>query len=303
MDEPTVVAVDVGGTSVKAALVGADLEPLRAERRPSTREGGAVAVGPIAELIRELADGQDTAGVGVVVPGIVDDTAGVVRDAVNLGWRELPLRERLAAATGLPVRIGHDVRAGGLAEFTVGAAAGLDNALFLAIGTGIAAAAMVDGRMLAAGGYAGEVGHVVVDPGGEVCGCGATGCLETLAAAPALVRRYTSLTGVTRTAADIAARLSGDPAAARVWSDLTEALAIALHTATSLFGPERIVLGGGLSEAGDALVGPVAEALRGRLTFHRGPEVVRARLGQDAGRVGAALLAWAATGERGVGQG
>jgi len=296
MGEQAVVAVDVGGTSVKAALVSPDLTPLRALRRPSSRVGGAVALGPIADLIGELAGGADVAGVGVAVPGIVDDATGVVRAAVNLGWTDLPLRDELAAACGLPLRVGHDVRTGGLAEFTVGAAAGVRNALFVAIGTGIAAASLVDGRLVAAGGYAGEIGHVVVDPAGATCGCGTVGCLETLAAAPALARRYAALTGVERTAEEICALLPDDPAASRVWADMVEALAIALHTACTLFGPEVVVLGGGLSEAGAALTGPVAEALGRRLTFQRRPSVVRAALGQDAGRAGAALMAWDAAG-------
>ncbi|OLR94016.1 ROK family protein [Actinokineospora bangkokensis] len=296
MDQRAVVAVDIGGTAVKAALVSAELVALRELRRPSERAGGAVALAPVAAMITELAADAEVVGVGVVVPGIVDDAAGVVRAAVNLGWVDLPLRAELAAAVGLPLRVGHDVRAGGLAEFTVGAAAGVANAFFTAIGTGIAAAAKVDGHLLAGGGYAGEFGHIVVDQAGDVCGCGTVGCLETLAAAPALPRRYRALTGVERTAQEIAGLVGADPAATLVWEDAVRALGTALHTAVTLFGPEVVVLGGGLSEAGAALVDPVAADLDRRLSFQRRPRVVRAALGQQAGRAGAALMAWEAAG-------
>ncbi|MFC7615837.1 ROK family protein [Actinokineospora soli] len=290
-----VVAVDVGGTSVKAALVARDLSPVRTLREPTQRVDGSVDVAHIADLIGRLAADTAVVGVGVAVPGIVDDTTGHVHTAVNLGWLDLPLQSRLGAMTGLPLLVQHDVRTGGLAEFTVGAATGVPDAVFVPIGTGIAAAFQVDGRPLVAGGFAGEIGHLVVDPGGVPCNCGQVGCLETLAAAPAVARRYTERTGSPATAADVAALLSkGDPDATAVWDDAVRALGAALAIATTLTGPEVIVLGGGLAEAGDALTDPVRDDLHARLTFQRKPRVVRAALGQDAGRAGAALLGWRA---------
>lgn len=292
------VAVDVGGTSIKAALVDRDLAAVRVLREPTRRVGGAADVGQIADLVSRLAGDDQVAGVGVAVPGVVDDVTGVVRTAVNLGWRDLPLRDELAARTGLPLLVRHDVRTGALAEFTLGAAAGEADAVFLAIGTGIAAALQVDGHPLVAGGYAGEIGHLVVDPGGAPCPCGARGCLETLAAAPAVARRYAERSGRSvADAAEVAARLAqGDPDAAAVWRDAVAALATALLAAVTTLGSRVIVLGGGLAEAGEALVGPVREDLHARLTFQAPPRVVRAALGQDAGRAGAALLAWQAAG-------
>ncbi len=289
--DPRVVAVDVGGTAIKAALVDRDLRAVETLREPTRRVAGVVDVAHIAALITRLAEGHDVVGVGVAVPGIVDDAAGVVRAAVNLGWTDLPLRARLAAATGLPLLVRHDVRTGALAEFTVGAGKGAVDALFVPIGTGIAAAAQVDGHLLSAAGYAGEIGHLVVDPGGAVCGCGQRGCLETVAAAPAYPRRYTELSGTpVADAAAVAALLDTDEHARTVWREAVDALATALCGAVTLFGPSVIVLGGGVAEAGEALLGPVRAELLGRLTFQRRPEVVAAALGQDAGRAGAALL-------------
>ncbi|WP_026426106.1 ROK family protein [Actinokineospora inagensis] len=290
-----VVAVDVGGTSIKAALVDRDLRAITTLREPTRRVGEVADVAQIAELINKLGEGHEVVGAGVAVPGIVDDNLGLVRAAVNLGWVDVPLRDQVADATGVPLLVRHDVRTGGLAEFTVGAGKGADDALFLPVGTGIAAAVQVDGRMLGAAGYAGEIGHVVVDPDGAVCGCGTRGCLETLAAAPAFARRYAERTGRTvADAAGVAALLSTDPDARAVWRDAVDALATALLAAVTLFGPAVIVIGGGVAEAGEALVGPVREELLSRLQFQRRPDVVRAALGQDAGRVGAALLGWQA---------
>jgi glucokinase len=256
-------------------------------------------VGQIVELIEELrgrAGSATVVGVGVAAPGIIDERLGIARAAVNLGWRDLPLRDRLAGAAGLPVALGHDVRTGGLAEFTVGAATGVRNAMFVPIGTGIAAAVLVDGHRLDADGYAGEIGHVVVDPGGQVCGCGTRGCLETVASAAFIARNYAERSGrpVTR-ASDVAeAVVNGDEDAAAVWARAVEGLATAITTAITLLSPEVIAIGGGLSESGDTLLTPLRAALAGRLAFQREPTLVRAALGDNAGCIGAGILAWRA---------
>ncbi|HEV8561832.1 MAG TPA: ROK family protein [Actinophytocola sp.] len=302
-----VVAIDLGGTAIKAALVDSDLATVHTIRVPTRRTDGIVDVHQLAEVADELSNlaatqNNTVTGIGVCVPGIVDGDQGIVRFTANLGWRDVPLRERLAEHTKLPLRIGHDVRTGGLAEFTVGAAVGVRNAMFMPVGTGIAAAFMVDGHELTAGGFAGEIGHAVVDPHGTVCGCGARGCLETLASASAIARRYGEKTGeAVRGAHEVAGRMAGgDPVARKVWDDAVGALATALTMASALLGPEVIVIGGGLAESGEALFAPLREEVAGRLTFHRRPEIVPAALGDNAGCTGAGLLAWRAVREAGV---
>jgi glucokinase len=181
-----------------------------------------------------------------------------------------------------------------MAEARVGAGHGEPHVLFMAIGTGIAAAHVVDGKAFAgAHGAAGEVGHVVVRPGGAPCGCGMRGCLETVASAAAIGRRYAELSGIAdATAFDVAARsAAGEPLAETVWLDAVEALADGLLTAQALYDAGIVVLGGGLAEAGEALLGPLRTALDQRVTFHRMPQLVRAALGDTAGCLGAALLA------------
>jgi glucokinase len=290
MSPPCVVALDLGGTSLKAGLVDPAGQTLRALRRPSRREAGPdEVVAGLLTAVEELSAGAEPAAVGLVVPGIVDEAAGLAVFSANLGWRDLPLRALLEERTGLPVAFGHDVRAGGLGEGALGAARGVRDFLFLALGTGVAGAAVLDGRPYAGGGYAGEIGHVVVEPGGRECGCGARGCLETVASAAAIAARY----GEGVSAAEVAARCAdGEPGACRVWREAVDALADALAMYVSVLAPELIVVGGGLSEAGDQLLGPLEVALDERLTFHRRPRLCRAALGDQAGRLGAALLAW-----------
>lgn len=294
-----VAAIDIGGTSIKSALVAEDLRVVHTLRTPTRRVDGSVDVGQIIGLIEELrgkAGDATVVGAGVAAPGIIDERLGIARAAVNLGWRDLPLRRLLADAAGIPVALGHDVRTGGLAEFTVGAATGVRNAMFMPIGTGIAAAVLVDGHRLDADGYAGEIGHIVVDPDGSVCGCGIRGCLETVASAAFIARNYAARSGrpVTRAADVAAAVVAGDPDAVAVWERAIEGLAAALTTAATLFAPEVVAVGGGLSESGDTLLSPLRAALVGRMTFQRVPTLVRAALGDNAGCIGAGILAWRA---------
>jgi glucokinase len=298
----TVIALDVGGTGIKSGLVRRTGEVVHALRCPTGAHRGTDAV---VETVLDLAErlagtarekSLEPVAAGVVVPGVVDEAAGVAVWSANLGFRDVPLRNLLSARLGLPAAIGHDVRAGGLAEARLGAARGIDHVLFVAVGTGIAGAHVVHGRAHAgAHGAGGEIGHVVVRPDGPDCRCGARGCLESVASAAALERRYAALTGepaTAATAAEVAARaVAGEPAASAAWREIVEALADGLVTAQALLDPAVIVLGGGLAEAGKSLLTPLRAAVRARLTFHREPVLTRAALGDEAGFLGAALLA------------
>lgn len=297
-----VIALDVGGTRMKAALVGADGGLLHQARRATGRERGPEAVveailGFAAELRAhgEQHFGGPAVAAGVAVPGIVDAERGVAVYAANLGWRDVPLRELLAERLdGIPVALGHDVRTGGLAEGRIGAGRGTDRFLFLALGTGIAGAIGIDGSVEAgAHGFAGEIGHVVVRPGGTPCACGQHGCLERFASAAAVSEAWASASGnPDADAADCAKAVeSGDAAAAAVWQDAVDALADGLVTALTLLDPRTLIIGGGLAEAGDTLFTPLRDAVRRRVTFQKLPEIVPAALGDSAGCLGAGLLA------------
>jgi glucokinase len=300
MSDSVVIALDVGGTGMKCALVRPTGVVHHAERHPTLASRGPEAVtANILDIAagladRARADGLDPVAAGVAVPGVVDETTGTAVWSSNVGFRDVPLRDLVAERLGVPAALGHDVRVGGMAEARLGAGRAQPHVLFIAIGTGIAAAHVVDGRAFAgAHGAAGEVGHVIVRPGGPRCGCGARGCLESVASASAIGRRYAELSGIADAAAfDVAARsAAGEPLATAVWRDAVEALADGLLTAQALYDAGIVVLGGGLAEAGEALLAPLRTALDQRLTFHRMPRVVRAALGDTAGCLGAALLA------------
>ncbi len=299
-----VVALDVGGTGIKAALVTADGRVAHAERRPTGREQGPAAV---VEGILGFADtmrrrgaerlGAEPGAVGLALPGIVDEGSGTAVFSANIGWRDVPIRRLMADRLGLPVRLSHDVRAGGVAEARLGAARGSEHVLFLPIGTGIAGAMVLGGQPYAGGhGAGGEIGHVIVRPDGPACGCGARGCLETVASAAAVARRYAEATGrepAGVTAEEVASRTAeDDPAATRVWAETVAALADGLVMYTSLLDPELIVVGGGLGESGEVLLAPLRAAVAERLTFQIPSKIVAAELGDEAGSLGAGLLAW-----------
>jgi glucokinase len=289
-----VVAVDVGGTDTKAALVGGGGTVLASRSLPTPRAGadtGERVIDMVVRLVEELGDGA--AAVGLAVPGLVDERRGIAVASENLDWADVPFTAAVSQRCGLPTVIGHDVRAGGLAESRLGAARGVQDVVFMPIGTGIAAAILLGGRLHAGDGYAGEIGHT--DAGhDEPCACGRRGCLEAIASAAAIARRYAARTGrgVAGAADVIAAARAGDPAAIAVWDDALDALAGALAWVASVLAPEVVVVGGGLSRAGDALFDPLGERLARRLTFiQRAPRLVPAALGDRAGCHGAGLLA------------
>jgi glucokinase len=297
-----VIALDVGGTGMKAALVAADGALLHQARRATGRDRGPNAVvESILDFAAELSAygaahlGEPAAAAGVAVPGIVDAERGLATYSANLGWRDVPLRDLLSARLGVPVALGHDVRTGGLAEGRIGAGKGADRFLFIPLGTGIAGAIGIAGRVEAgAHGFAGEIGHIVVRPGGSPCPCGQTGCLERYASAAAVSEAWAAACGDPEAdAADCAkAVASGDPNAVRVWQDAIDALADGLVTALTLLDPRTLIIGGGLAEAGETLFRPLRDAVRQRVTFQKLPSIVPAALGDTAGCLGAGLLAW-----------
>jgi glucokinase len=233
------------------------------------------------------------AAVGLVVPGVVDAAGGRAVFSANLGFRDVALREIVERASGLPALLEHDVRAAGVAEQALGATAGVQDYLLAVIGTGIAAVVCTGGqRVTGAGGVSGELGHIPVWPGGERCGCGQRGCLERYASAAAIARRYAQAGGEPGlSAGDVLSRVAGDERAQRVWAQAVRALGLALSTVTMLLDPELIVLAGGLSQAGAALLEPVRRELRELVVWRDPPRVELSPLGVRAGLLGAALLA------------
>ncbi|CNF25347.1 ROK family protein [Mycobacterium tuberculosis] len=303
-----VLAIDIGGTKLAAALVAPDGRVIARDRAPTPNEPGVDA----EELWRALeallgkvtADAGDPplAGVGAGCGGPMTWPAAEVSPLNIPAWRGFPLRERLRARhPGLPVRIHNDAICVAVGEHWLGAGRGRGNVLGMVVSTGVGGGLILDGRLVnGASGNAGHIGHVVVEPDGPPCACGGRGCLEAIARGPGLVdwaRRQgwrpggSDLTGV-RLAAD--AR-RGDPVAGSAMRRAGRAIGIAIASAAHLCDLEVAAIGGGLSQAGALLFDPMEEAFRthARMDFARRTRIVPAELGQTAGLVGAAALVYA----------
>ncbi|MCK7637540.1 ROK family protein [Corynebacterium sp. P7202] len=300
--------VDLGGTNIKMVIVGQDgqVRHRRQIRTPDTGVDDIISAleRAVAELSATVSDGGaegvdadaviDT--VGLAVPGIVNETDGIAEYSVNLGWRDLPLAEILTDRTGRGVSLGHDVRSGGVAEFTWGALRDrpLKSGYYLAVGTGIAMVTLIDGHVLAPHPWAGEVGMAPFpDPDRP----GRTVRMEQIGSAAAMARRLRDLKpGIigneagSREVFDAAA--AGDETARAVIGDAVAALADPVADACHLLGPLPVVVGGGVVQAGRDLIGPLEEAIRERTPSLSAPEVIAAELGTWSQAMGAAVRAF-----------
>ncbi len=286
-----VAAVDLGGSIIKGTVSAAGRLDTPVERAPRTTDPVRDLLGALSGLRRTAESaGRPVLAAGVAVPGIVDETAGYLRQAANLGLHDLDLRALLERELDVPVFIGHDIRCAALAEQRVNEASFGQITLVVPIGTGIGAAIVADGRPLVAGGYAGEIGHIDVGSGRR-CACGLDGCLETVSSARAVSEIYAELSGEAGVAATaVAARAStANRAAVQAWNGAVEGLAAALAACCSVLGVDSVIVAGGLSMAGPALIDPLTAALYRRLSFHRRPRLSTAKLTADAGCRGAAL--------------
>ncbi|MDR7555206.1 MAG: ROK family protein [Armatimonadota bacterium] len=314
-DRGIVVGIDLGGTKVAIGLVSRSGDVDRFRSRPTLAADGAGAVvGRLAALVREvvatLPGGMGAvAGVGLATPGIVDGHTGTVRYATPAlpGWTGLALGPRLAEILGLPVFVHNDGHAAAVGEWTVGAAAGAADAVVVVLGTGIGGGIIAGGRLLRGHlGSAGRIGHLSVEAGGRRCWCGARGCIEQYASGSAVARDAqaaidgggaTALRAVRRplTAADVvrAARRK-DRLALGLLSEAGRHLGVALVSVVNMLNPQVIVVGGGLAEAGQLLLGSAEEVLRERLPapVWASVEVRPSTLGYRAAVAGAGLLAW-----------
>ncbi|WP_405625303.1 ROK family protein [Streptomyces sp. NBC_00016] len=240
------------GDAIFGVLTDLRCRILRARRVPLTDRAAKAVLASTAEVVRELlteADGYGVRvmGLGIAVSGDVDRGEGVVRYSPFLEWRDVPLAELACAVTGLPVTVDNDVRALTVAEQWFGAGVGLSNFAVVTVGAGVGCGLVVHGRVVAgAHGVAGEIGHVTVDPNGPLCHCGNRGCVEAIAADPAILARIRERTGVevtdTTEAVDLARR--GDDHAREAYSRAGEAIGRGIATVANLLGPERVVISG-----------------------------------------------------------
>lgn len=264
------VGIDLGGTNAQgaAAQKGKILRRGKVPTRSSL--GPAVVLDDIADLALDLAAGQPLTALGLGLPGLLDLDRGVCVVAENLGWEEVPIVAPLSDKLGVPVFIENDARVAALGEYSQGKAQGCKHFIYLTIGTGIGAGIFIDGRLLQGSRWsAGEVGHMVMDPQGPACTCGNRGCLEALASATAIARdgrkaakaNPDSLLNTLGDEIDAAlvfrAAATGDSVADEVLAKALTWLGLGIANLVNVFNPQLVVIGGGVSLAGDQLLNPV----------------------------------------------
>ena len=305
------LGIDLGGTTIAVGIVNEQGEILARKTVPTeVTRGEDAVIARMADAARALTDEagiplSEIVSVGVGSPGAIDSAAGVVVSACNLPFSNTPLAARLAALLDRPVRIENDANAAAWAEAVAGAARGTRDNIMITLGTGVGGGIVIGGRLYGGyNSYAGEFGHMIIRDGGERCACGQSGCLEAYASATALIRETRRAAAADSTSllwqcaedgkfsgkTAFAAAEQGDETARAVIDRYVYDLSLGLINLIRIFQPEVLVVGGGVARAGDALMVPLRERLDGYITGKKATRIEAARLGDDAGIVGAALL-------------
>ncbi|TMV50954.1 ROK family glucokinase [Paenibacillus mesophilus] len=312
MSEKIYIGVDLGGTSIKVGICDEQGSLLHTYEGPTGTEDGAEAVlDRIAQYVRKIVSDstyqwEQVAGVGAGIAGFLDLANGTVLLAPNLGWKDVAVKQELESRLGLPVAIDNDANVAALGEAWSGAGAGLKNIVAFTLGTGVGGGIIVDGRIYQGfRGMAGELGHIKVVPDLEAiqCGCGQLGCVETVASATGIIRmakdavqrgEATSLSlNETITAKDVFdAAKDGDEVAIRIVKRASYYLGKSMAAVAVVLNPQRFVIGGGVSRAGDILFDEIRKVYAQNVpeVFTQGVDIVPAKLGNNAGVVGAAGL-------------
>ena len=313
-----VVGVDMGGTKILSAVIDAEGNILGTSKvSTGADEGTSVVIDRIAESIQQAinksnVDKTSIQAIGIGAPGPLDPETGVVIFAPNLGWRDVPLKTELQARTGLLTFVDNDVNVGTLGEHAFGAAQGVQNVVGIFVGTGIGGGIILKGELFhGASKTAGEIGHIIVKAGGPRCGCGTRGCLEAIASRTAMAKQFrkaikkkkkksvlTKLTdgdlSVIRSGVLVKAIRAKDKLTLKVFKKVTKYLGIGVGSIVNFLNPDMIVLGGGVVEALDDTfidnIRTYAEKYALPNTLN-GVQIVRAKLGDDSGILGAAALA------------
>ncbi|MFN2149783.1 MAG: ROK family protein [Anaerolineales bacterium] len=309
-----ILAVDFGGTNIRVARFENGQPPSQAQIKTPTRadEGPEAVLQRLKQSIAELLpDDRADTKIGIGAPAPVDPYRGFVLRAPNLpGWKDIPLQKIVGDEFNVPVRVGNDANVAALGEWKFGAGRGSDNLIYLTISTGIGGGIITDGRLLLGShGLGAELGHMTLDPNGPLCGCGQRGHIEAIAAGPAIAERaVTGLeSGSSSSLNDIYSRsgrleasdvgqaaLSGDEFAIRIVQETGTLLGIHMANLTHAFNPETFVLGGGVSQIGSILLEAIESSLRQHVmdpAYLDGLRIVPAELGDNAGLVGAMVLA------------
>ncbi|MHC5111830.1 MAG: ROK family protein [Planctomycetota bacterium] len=299
------IGIDLGGTRIKATLItGNKASNSPVDIATESDKGVEHVLNRISDLVQAICEVNgiepaSLAGIGIASPGPMDPRQGIIINAVNLpGWKNIPLREEVARRTGRPASLINDANAACFGEYRLGAGKGCDDVVLLTLGTGIGGGVISQGSLLIGHhGNAGEFGHTIVNAGGRICNCGQHGCLEAYAGGRALAELAVAgdvcdLTEKDKVLALVNSVKAGHPEGTRIWKESCEALSVACVNIFHSFNPGVILLGGGVSAAGDMLLKPVSEQFANLLwsLSDQKPEIRTAVLGRYAGAIGAA--AW-----------
>ncbi len=292
-----VLGVDIGGTRLRAALVGAGgAVRLRLEAPTPAREGPEAVVALIGELAGRLAEGgEKPVAAGVCAPGPIDTERGVALGVPTLaGWDGVPIADMIAKELGLPTVVENDAIAAANGEWIFGAGRGFRHMVYVTVSTGIGGGAVVDGRLLhGRAGLAAHVGHMIVSPGGALCSCGNRGCWEAYASGTAFAARLREA-GYADAAAAYARADAGDERAKTLIAEQGDWLGVGVTSLMHLFSPELVVLGGGVSAAFGRFEAAISRRVaESAMPAFRDVKVVPAALGDNCGLVGAAALVMA----------
>lgn len=307
-----VVGVDFGGTHLRAALIDDGGKVIKRNKRKTEAHLGPVTViARIADAVRDVmvdVPADEVVGVGVIAPGPSNPYTGVVLKAPNLdGWELIALESALEQHLGKNVWLGNDANLAALAEHRYGAGRGYGHLIYVTVSTGIGGGIIINNQMLlGAQGLAGEIGHMQIIPDGPVCGCGNRGCVEAVASGPNIARvaRERIAHGEDSTLSRLGERLTtehvvraaqaGDRVAIDVLEEAGGYIGMAIANLIHIFNPQRIIIGGGVSNAGDLLFEPIRKTAKQRTmpVYHGTYDIVLAGLGDDVGLLGAAALAF-----------
>lgn len=315
MKEKLLIGIDLGGTTIKMAFITQDGEFVTKWEIPTDKTGKSITNDIASSLQEKMNEFKITndhfIGIGMGAPGPINFNDGIVYDTANLGWKKYPLKAELEKATGLKVVIDNDANIAAIGEMWKGAGAGASDLICVTLGTGVGGGIISNGEVIrGASGSAGEIGHMTSVPeGGAQCGCGKTGCLETIASATGIARlarealQSNDERSILRDEYERTGELSaksvfdavkvGDKLANEVIDEVTFHLGFALANVANSLNPGKIIIGGGVSKAGEWLVKPLQEKFD-RFTFEwvrNAAKISIATLGNDAGVIGGAFLA------------
>lgn len=289
----SILGLDLGGTAIKSGVLSESSQFIDTRNNPTPQNdpSGIAAAEALAEIVLDYKETHKLDAVGLVIPGLVDSERGTSVFSGTLGWRNFAIVNEVEKRTSIRTYLEHDVTAAGIAELRLGASREFNDSILIQIGTGIAAAYVINKKIFKPHSQMGEFGHAPIF-NDRPCPCGLNGCLEMTASGGALSRNYAALTGEKISPLEIVERAkSGERQASDLWHEFGEAMAFGIAWLASTTGPEAVILGGGIAKAGAELIEVIEKGLQHRLSIHLKPKLVISELDDKAAAIGSAFSA------------